>query len=179
MLTWWGRSVVKHRRLALAAALMLVVVGVGWGAGVFAQLVTGGFEDPGSESALANARIAAELGNQNPDVLVLYSSPVLTVDHPSFRDPVAKTVDRLRSRPAVAGVVSHYDGGSSSLVSQDRHAAYIAVRLRALDDSGKRAEDDSIRPDLIGPGVTTQIGGSIAVEASVDEITKSDISRRE
>ncbi len=128
MLTWWGRSVVKHRRLALAAALMLVVVGVGWGAGVFAQLVTGGFEDPGSESALANARIAAELGNQNPDVLVLYSSPVLTVDNPSFRDPVAKTVDRLRSRPAVAGVVSHYDGGSSSLVSQDRHATYIASR---------------------------------------------------
>jgi uncharacterized membrane protein YdfJ with MMPL/SSD domain len=179
MLTWWGRGVVAHRRLAVVAALVLVAVGVGWGAGVFARLASGGFEDPGSESARAAKRIAGELGNQNPDVLALYSSRTATVDDPSFRNPVAATAGRLRTLPAVAGVTSYYDSGSPSLLSRDRHATYVVIRLRALDDSGKRAEYDAIRSELDAPGLTTQIGGTVAIGARVDEITKSDVARGE
>ena len=100
MLTRWGGVIVAWRRWIAVAALLLAVVGVAWGSGVFDRLVTGGFEDPGSESARANARLAQTVGGQNPDVLALYSSPRLTVDAPSFREPVMAVVQRVRTARA-------------------------------------------------------------------------------
>ena len=81
MLTRWGRAVVARRRFVALAALLLAVVGVAWGSGVFDRLVTGGFEDPGSESAQANARIAQTLGGD--DTL---ETPLL----PGFGVPLAR-----------------------------------------------------------------------------------------
>ena len=53
MLTWWARKTIRYRRLVLAGALVLAAAGISWGTGVFGMLVSGGFEDPGSQSALA------------------------------------------------------------------------------------------------------------------------------
>src|SRR5258708_18193614 len=178
MLERWGRTVVAARRLIVAAALLVAVVGAGWGAGVFSKLVTGGFEDPGSSSAHADARITRTLGSQNPDVVALYSSAGTTVNAPGFRDAVEAEAQRLRALPAVAGVASAYDG-APGLVSRDRHATYLVIRLKAADDSGKRAGYDAIRARLSVPGLTTQIGGTVAVDARVDALTKTDVSRGE
>src|SRR5258708_36174437 len=79
MLERWGRAVVAARRLIVAAALLVAVVGAGWGAGGFSKLVTGGFEDPGSSSAPAGARITRTPGRQHPDVVALHSSARTTV----------------------------------------------------------------------------------------------------
>ena len=178
MLTRWGRAVVARRRFVALGALLLAVVGVAWGSGVFDRLVTGGFEDPGSESAQANARIAQTLGGQNPDVLALYSSPTLTVDAPSFREPVIAVVQRVRTLPGVASVATAYDG-APGLVSRDRHSTYVVIRLAALDDSGKRDRYGAIRPQLAAPGLSSQIGGTVAVGDRIDALTKTDVSRGE
>ena len=178
MLERWGRIVVARRPLIVAIALLVAVIGAGWGTGVFSKLVTGGFEDPGSSSAHANAQITRTLGSQNPDVLALYSSPTATVDTPAFRGPVEAEAQRLRALPGVAAVASAYDG-APGLVSRDRHATYLVIRLKALDDSGKRAEYGAIRPQLSVPGLTTQIGGSVAVDDGIDALTKTDVSRGE
>ena len=176
MLERWGRIVVARRRLIVATAVLVAVIGAGWGTGVFSRLVTGGFEDPGSESAHAGAQIARVLGSQSPDVLAMYSSRAATVDAPAFRGPVEAEARRLRALPAVASVASAYDG-APGLVSRDRHATYLVIRLKALDDSGKRAEYDAIKPHLRVPGLATQIGGTVAVNARIDALTKTDVSR--
>ena len=178
MLERWGRIVVARRRLIVATAVLVAVIGAGWGTGVFSRLVTGGFEDPGSESAHAGAQIARVLGSQSPDVLAMYSSRAATVDAPAFRGPVEAEARRLRALPAVASVASAYDG-APGLVSRDRHATYLVIRLKALDDSGKRAEYDAIKPHLRVPGLATQIGGTVAVNARIDALTKTDVSRGE
>jgi trehalose monomycolate/heme transporter len=178
MLERWGRAVARRRRLIAAAALLVAVVGAIWGTGVFGKLVTGGFEDPGSGSAQANAQIGRALGGQSPDVLALYSSPTATVGTPAFRDPVEATARRLRALRGVASVASAYDG-APGLVSRDQHATYLVIRLRALDDSGKRAEYDAIKPRLSVPGLDAQIGGTVAVDARIDALTKSDVTRGE
>jgi uncharacterized membrane protein YdfJ with MMPL/SSD domain len=178
MLGSWGRVVAARRRLIVAAALLVAVIGAVWGTGVFSRLVTGGFEDPGSESAQAGAQITRTLGSQSPDVLALYSSRAATVDAPAFRGAVEAEAQRLRAMPAVASVASAYDG-APGLVSRDRHATYLVIRLRALDDSGKRADYDAIEPRLRVPGLTTQIGGAVAVSTRIDALTKSDVTRGE
>ncbi|MGH3417092.1 MAG: MMPL family transporter, partial [Actinocrinis sp.] len=167
-----------RRRAVLLAALAVVVLGVVWGASLFSRLVAGGFEDPGSESARADTAISAQLGNQNPDVVLLYTNPAATVDDPAFRAAVTGRVDTLRAMPQVAGVTSYYDG-ATGLASSDRHATYAVVHLRALDDSGKRADYDAIKDSLAAPGVQTQVGGAVAAEANLDDQTKKDVTKGE
>ena len=75
----------RYRWAVLAAAGVLVAVGVFWGAGVFGLLTGGGFEDPASESTLARERVITEVGNRDVDVLVLYSSAGATVADPALR----------------------------------------------------------------------------------------------
>jgi len=178
MLERWGRVLVARRRLIAAAGLLIAVLAALWGPGVFDKLVTGGFEDPGSESARAATQITNAFGGQTPDVLAVYSNATATVDDPSFKEPVEAAVRTLRAQPAVAGVNSYYDG-APGLVSRDRHATYLVIRLTALDDSGKRVGYDAIRSQLQLPGLTTQIGGTVAVAQSLDDQTKTDVTRGE
>src|SRR3954453_10957585 len=106
MFGWWGRTVVRTRWWVLAAGLVLAIVGGLWGTGVFGALVSDGFNDPHAESSRAADRIVAEIGRQDVDLLVLYSSTGATVTDASFRDGVTAAAARLRARPEVANVVS-------------------------------------------------------------------------
>jgi uncharacterized membrane protein YdfJ with MMPL/SSD domain len=179
MFAWWGRTVVRWRWAVLAAGLVLVTVGVTWGTGVFGALTGGGFDDPGSESVRAHDRIAAELGSQDIDLLVLYSRPDATVDQPAFRDPVTAAVARVRQSPEVASAVSWYDTKASGLVSADRHSTYAAIRLKASGPDAKVDAYERLRPSLDAPGVQTQTGGAVAFLQQTNERTTADIARAE
>jgi hypothetical protein len=98
MLAWWSSAMIRARWLVLAAGLAAAVAGIAWGSGVFASLTNGGFDDPASESAKVQ-RIAARLGVQSPDVVVLYSSRRATVNDPAFRRPVSATLQASDHRP--------------------------------------------------------------------------------
>ena len=179
MFQWIARLVVGRRLAVLLAAGVFVVVGILWGTSAFGRLAAGGFDDPGSQSALAAQRIPAEFGQHAPDVLVLYSSRSATVGAPAFRDAVQGVESRLRAMPAVAAVTGYYDSASQRFVSADRHATYIAVQLRAADDSERRSAFDEIKPELAAPGLSAQVGGDVAVQAAGDDVTKRDVARGE
>ncbi|MFI6819428.1 MMPL family transporter [Micromonospora sp. NPDC050187] len=180
MFAWWGRMVVRLRWAVLAAGLALVVVGATWGAAVFGQLTGGGFDDPGSESSRALARINEELGPQGADVIVLFSDDATTVDQPAFRDPVTATLTRLREHPEVRQVTSWYETQTPTLVSDDRRATYALVQLRATDEDDKTAAYDDLVPAFDTPGVRTETGGTVpflhvANEQTTEDITKAEI----
>jgi uncharacterized membrane protein YdfJ with MMPL/SSD domain len=176
MFAWWGRTVVRARWLIIAAGIALALVGGLWGTGVFGAVSSGGFDDPHSGSARAAGRIIAELGRQDVDVLVLYSSADRTVDQAGFRDAVTGTLTALRQRPEVSQVVSYYDTSSPALVSKDRHATYAAIRLRT---SGSDDELAAIRDRLAAPGLRTRVGGPTAISADVSGQVASDIGKAE
>src|SRR5687768_801007 len=162
MFAWWGRAVVRWRWAVLAAGGVVVLVGALWGLGVFGQLTGGGFDDPASESSRARARVASEIGNQDVDILVLYSSPTATVDDAGLRGPVTAALAAARAHPDVAAVTSWYDAPSPTLVSTDRRATYALVRLKAPDEDAKVAALDRVRPVLAAAApVRTQLGGNV------------------
>src|SRR5215475_9466791 len=109
----WGRFVVRARWGVLAAAAVLVVVGVVWGSGVFSRLSGGGFNDPNSESTAVRGQMVQAFGPRDPDVLALYSSTTETVTDPGFKTAVTAALDRLRTRPEVTSITSFYDTGST------------------------------------------------------------------
>lgn len=179
MFAWWGHAVVRLRWAVLAAALVVVAVGSTWGAGVFGQLTGGGYDDPASESSRAAERITAELGPQGADLVVLWSSDAVTVEQPTFRDPVTATVTGLRAHPEVSSVTTWYDTRAPALLSTDRRATYALVRLRAADEDGKTAAYEDLRPALTAPGVRTEVGGAVAFLHEANRQTTEDITRAE
>jgi trehalose monomycolate/heme transporter len=179
MFAWWSRSVARHRWPVLVAGLLLAVVGVTWGTGVFGSLTGGGFDDPASESSQARERIAAEVGRQDVDLLILYSSDSQTVDRPAFRDPVTAALRELRDRPEVASVTSWYDTQAPGLISSDRKATYVAVQLRATGEDSKSEAFVALEPSLDVPGLRTEVGGPVPFLRAANEQTTEDITRAE
>ncbi len=179
MLVRWGPLVVRWRWVVLAVAAALLVVGATWGTGVFGALTSAGFTDPDSESTIAQERISEEVGDQDTDLLVLYSSETTTVDDPAFAGPVTDTLATVAARPEVAGLVSWYDTGLPTLVSADRRATYVAVRLAADDEDELLDAYHRIDQLLDAPGVTTQVGGLVAFLDQSNEQTERDVIRAE
>lgn len=180
MFAWWGRAVVRLRWWVLAVALALVVAGATWGAGVFGALTGGGYADPGSEANRAYGRIAAELGRQDPDLVVLWSSRTVTVDSPAFRGAVAAVVGDLRGHPAVVSVSSYVDEQAPpAFVSDDRHATYAAIHLADGDEDAKVAALHAVEDDLKADGLRTDIGGDVAFLDQSNAQTERDIVRAE
>ncbi len=180
MVAWWGRAVVRLRWWVLAAGLALVVAGGTWGAGVFGALTGGGYADPGSEAIRAHARIAAEVGQRDPDLIVLWTSDAATVDDPAVRSAVGTVVGGLRQRPEVVAVTSYLDAQAApALVSTDRRATYAAVHLLDGDEDAKVAAYHAVADHLDAPGLRTDVGGNVAFLDQSNVQTEEDIVRAE
>ena len=181
MFAWWGRVVVRGRWAVLVAGILFALVGGLWGTGVIPALSAGGFETPDSDSDRAATRIVAELGRQDIDVVVLYSSPSSTVDDASFRDAVTGALTSVAGRAEVAKLVSYYDPNvpaavKSILVSNDRHATYSVITLTRFRS---QEQLNAIKGALVAPGLRTEIGGPAAINADVTNQVGSDIGRAE
>ena len=175
-----GRFAYRRRWLVLAVATAFLAVAVAWGTGVFGRLTSGGFEDPGSESARAAAVAAvaaADLGRDDADVVVLYRSADRTVDDPAYRQAVTGTLAALPT-DAVARTVSWFGTGAPGLVSADRHATYAVLTLRG-DEQQRTDALDRIEDRLAAPGLQTEVGGATTVGRDINEQVSKDIARAE
>jgi trehalose monomycolate/heme transporter len=173
-----GRFMFRRRRWVLTAAGMLVVAAAVWGTGVFGSLAGAGFEDPDSDSARAAQQVKRMFGRHQADVVVLYSSPTLTVDDPVFRTAVQRTLAALPKR-RVARTTSYWDTKAPELVSADRHATYAVLELTGADGDAREEALAEIRDALAAPGLTTRFGGETAVDHDIDTQVARDIGRAE
>ncbi|AGZ45489.1 MMPL domain-containing protein [Actinoplanes friuliensis DSM 7358] len=177
MFGWWGRAVVRLRWWVVAAGLAVVVAGATWGAGVFGSLSGGGYDDPDSESNRAAAAIAEQLGQRDPDLIILWTSAGVPVTDASVREAVTGVVTKLRASPDVAQVVDYTT--QKSFVSNDQRSTYAAVYLETEDVDQKTAAYHRIEPDFAAPGLTTQVGGLVAFNDQANTQTEEDITRAE
>jgi trehalose monomycolate/heme transporter len=172
-----GRVTYRRRRWVAALALLFVVFAGVWGTGVFGSLQGGGFEDPDAESSRAAELAVEELGRQGSDVVVLYSSDELTVHDPAFAEAVTGTLDALPD-DLVVNATSWFGTEAPALVSEDRSATYAVLELADAGE-GRGEVLEEIRGDLDAPGLTTQVGGALAVDQAINERVSSDIARAE
>ncbi|MDG4798318.1 MMPL family transporter [Micromonospora sp. WMMD1082] len=174
-----GRTMFRRRWWVVGLATAFVVFGGIWGTQVFGALTTEGFDDPASESSRAVERADASLGRTGNDVVVLYTSPDMTVDDPAFQRAVTETVDALPD-DAVTRAVTYWSTNSPALVSHDRHATYAVLTL-AGDDETQRGEGlKEIEDQLVAPPVVqTQVGGITTVSRDIRERVAADIALAE
>jgi RND superfamily putative drug exporter len=173
---WWGGAVCRFRWPVLLGAVAFTIFAGIWGTGVFDALAGAGFNQPNSESERTAQRIESELGWRGPSIVALYSSKTLTVDDRAFRDPVEHATSRVKKHAEVVEVASYYGTKAPNLVSKDRHATYVAIRVTEEADF-----DDflQIRDNLKASGLVMQLGGPWAVDMDVGGRAKQDIAKAE
>lgn len=171
--------VARRPVVVVLAALALAVVGVLLAGPAYERLAAGGFDDPGSESTRAAQQIEDRLGARAPDVLALYSSSEHQVTDPRGEEALHQVVTDLRARPEVMAVQSQLDPGASGFVSADRRHTYLAIQLRADDDTARRQAYERIEPLLEADGLHVEVAGDIVLQDEGDGITAADVERAE
>jgi len=175
----WGRVMYRRRRLVLVIALVGVLFGALWGTGVFGKLQSsGGFAPPNSQSQQSSNLATAAFGRDAGDVVVLYSSPTLSVRSPAFRAAVTRTLAAL-PHSRIASYATYWTTGSPEFVSASGRQTYAVLELKGSDDDARQKSYDAIKNDFAAPGLRTQVGGTVPTFEAVNNEVKSDIGRAE
>lgn len=130
MLAALARTATQRPRTVVLVWLLLLVLGLGLGTRVFGDLTSSVEDVPGSESVVADERLA-ELTPDGDDFNAVVSGP--SVGSPQIRAQVGDAVADVRKQPGVAQVPDPYT--TRGLVAQDGKALLIPVTLKGgLDD---------------------------------------------
>jgi trehalose monomycolate/heme transporter len=179
VLARWGRTACRRRRLILLAALLVAVLGGVWGTSIFAKVQTaGGFNAPDSQSQREASLASQTFGRDAGDVVVLYSSPTLTVASPAFRSAVTGTLAALPPGQ-IESSASYWSTGSRRFVSASGHQSYAVIELAGSTDTARQASYDAIKNQLSAPGLHSQVGGVVPTDETIDQQTTASITRAE
>ncbi len=179
MFDGWGRLVYRRRRLVLVTALIAVAFAAAWGTGVFGRLQSsGGFTPPDSQSQQSGNLATAAFGRDAGDVVVLYSSPTMSVRSPGFR---AAVTHALASLPAgrVESAATYWPAGSPQFVSASGRETYAVLELAGASDGARQSNYDAIKGELGAPGLRTEVGGVVPTDEAINSEVTSDIGRAE
>jgi trehalose monomycolate/heme transporter len=175
----WGRVVYARRRLVLVLAAIVVVAAAVWGTRVFGALQSaGGFSAPGSQSQQESDLAGRAFGRDAADVVVLYSSPRLTVRDPAFRTAVTRSLAALPARD-VRSATTYWSTRSPQFAGAGGHATYAVLELAGGTDSARAANYQAIKGRLSVPGISTQVGGQVPTMSAIGKQVTADIGRAE
>src|ERR1700683_1553513 len=175
----WGRVVYRRRRLVLVIALIGVAFAAAWGTGVFGRLQSSGGFPPAASQSQQSANLAtAAFGRDAGDVVVLYSSPTMSVRSPAFRAAVTHTLARLPAR-RVDSVATYWSTGSPQFVSASGRETYAVLELAGSDDAARQQNYNTISGELGAPGLRTEVGGLVPTNEAINNEVNSNISRAE
>jgi RND superfamily putative drug exporter len=177
-----GRLMVARRWWVIVAWTVLLPV-----AGIFAaqlpsRLAFGGFEVPGSQSAVVERDLAERFPGQVPDsAVIVVHQPRLTVEQPAFTAVVDGIAARVRAVPGVAAVQSWRVTRSPSFVSPDRHTTYLVAGLSGGQDGSMTTAPKvaAAAGAAVPPGFQVATGGAAATWERFDKIGKVDLERAE
>ena len=178
MMQSWGHLVARRAWTILIAGLVLVAGAAVFGLGVFGSLSNGGFDDPASESARSLVAEHAAFTSHDSDVVVIYSSPSMTVSDPAFKESISNAIKGL-PEGSIRRVTTWYETPSPTLISMDQHATRVILALGGTSQSEKAALYDKVSTDLDAKGLTTTIGGPWAVFRDVNRAVSKDIAKAE
>jgi uncharacterized membrane protein YdfJ with MMPL/SSD domain len=182
MIERWGAFVARRALAVLLAGLVVAVAAGAYGFGVFDHLSQGGFDDKGSESARELQAERDTFGNQNIDVVAIYTSKELVATDAEFRGDVQQIVDGL-APGTTTSVIPYYSApADAGLVSKDGHSVQLLISLAGESQDDYLDNYDALSPSLEAPestGLQTDLTGAFAVFSDVNKITSEDLTRAE
>jgi RND superfamily putative drug exporter len=181
VLTRLGHFIVRRRRLVLSFTVLFMVVAAAIGTGAFGVLKTGGFDDPGSESARATALLETHFGGGDPNVVLVLTAEGDSVDDPSLAAAGEALAAQLASIDGITQVASYWSLGSPPpLRSTDGDTALVLARASGTEQEVENTVA-TIDSELVGRQGDFEVllGGQEAVFADVGSTIGSDLLRAE
>ncbi len=182
MIERWGAFVARKALAVLLVGVAVTFAAGAYGFGVFDHLSQGGFDDKNSESARELQAERDTFGNQNIDVVAIYTSKDLEASDPEFQADVEQIVSGL-APGTTTSVIPYYDApADAGLVSKDGHSVRVLISLAGESQDDYLSNYDDLSPTLEAPGSTgldTDLAGAFAVYNDVNEITSEDLARAE
>lgn len=165
----------------LSFTMLFMVVAVVLGTGAFGVLKTGGFEDPGSESARAAALLDEHFNGGDPNVVLVMTADGRDVVDADLAAEGAEIAARLGGIEGVEQVVSFWSlGNAPPLRSTDGDTALVLARVTG-DETQVEERLLLVDEQLSGRqgSFDVLLGGSEAVFADIGHTIEGDLLRAE
>jgi putative drug exporter of the RND superfamily len=183
MLGRLARVTVKRRRLVLAASVVALVLAGVFGGGVFANLKTGGFSDPGSQSERAKAILSEKFHAGDPNLVLLVTARQGSADDPAVAQAGTALTQALGTERGIEQAVSYWTLGSPQpLRSTNGRQALVLARIGGDDEQVRDTiKELSPRYTLNGSNgpITVQVGGQAEVFRQVGTQVEEDLRKAE
>ena len=173
-----ARSLFARRRAALALSLIALVVLGSIGTLLFSRMQTGGYSDPGSDSARVWSVLQEDFKVEAPSVVLIVDSQS---GNAVSNTAAATEVERaVKNSPGVARTVSFWSSGNRpEFLSKDGKAGYLFVYLKdspSIDETSAalQKEFDGDRGNL-----HIYATGFGVFSSSVNNLVKSDLAKSE
>ncbi|MFI8931409.1 MMPL family transporter [Streptomyces sp. NPDC053474] len=167
---------IRRSRLVLIVATVVVALMGALGAGAFGKLLSGGFDDPASQSSRARDVIDEKFGGET-NLVLLVRTPQGRVDAPAARRGARALVADLKKERDLTNVVSYWDTSSPDLRSKDGSEALVLARVKGRDaeqQENAKAVIDTYAGSHEG-GLTVKAGGSAGVSHEMGPQTEEDL----
>jgi RND superfamily putative drug exporter len=183
MLSRLGALVIRRRKVVLIAAVVIFAVSGAFGGSVSKHLSSGGFDDPHSESFLADRALARTFGTGAPNVILLVTAPKGdTVDSPDVAAAGLALTKELAAEPGVTNVASYWSlDGAPPLKGKDGDRALVLARIPGSQNHQNDRVKGLVTKYTRHPahGITVGVGGYSAVFHEVGTTIEKDLVRAE
>jgi RND superfamily putative drug exporter len=176
-----GRFTVRHRRGILVSSLLFVVLAGILGGGVVARLSSGGFDDPGSQSATAAQALTDQFHAGPSDVvLVVGATDGTPVDTAAVSAAGTALAAKLAHEKGVHDVASYWSTRAPAMRSTDGALALVTARLDSTGDAAQTRAGELAQQyaGTDGP-LTVHVAGAPVVFHEVGTTIEKDLTRAE
>ncbi|MFD0362316.1 MMPL family transporter [Nocardia sp. GCM10030253] len=178
----WGIAMARHRRIVLAAWLLLVIACASAYPALHARLGSPDYSVPGSDSMAVDQLVAqhfTQFGTEQD--LIVFHSTQRTVDTAEYRAVIAKAMTAARATDGVAGTIGPFEGNAAAQISPDRHTAFGLVGVDGdITERVRIAKElQSTLAQQSDAGVEVMITGFAPAQADLTDIETADLQRAE
>src|SRR6476646_5352040 len=181
MFTRWGAFVYRRRRW-LAVLAIVVAGGFGSLAGsASSHLTSGGWLDPGSESAQVSDRLEKDFGAGRTSFIALFEPDDQNADASSaaFQDAIATALAPVEKVAGVTGITGFAQTQDRRFISTDGHKAYVLIGLDVAEDDSIKLVDP-IKAALATPaGYEVKLTGFGPIQQDSARLSEQDLARAE
>ncbi len=180
-----SHAVLTRARTILALTLITLILAGALGAGAFARLRAGGFDDAAAEASRAAASLHDDLGQDGANLVLLVTAPPgVPVDDPAVERAGREASTRLDAQADVTVLTDYWSApqaAAAGLRSTDSRSALVVAHL----DGDEDAYADRIA--VLQPAFTTTTSAGVRIETggfaqNIVDMTgqvKKDLARAE